>query len=36
LIEAMRRPLHDARVLVKSYEAIRQSRNLLVRFVTTD
>jgi hypothetical protein len=36
LIEALRRRLRDVRVLVKSYEAIRQSRNLLARFVTPD
>jgi hypothetical protein len=36
LIEALRRRLRDARVLVKSYEAIRKSRNLLARFVTFD
>jgi hypothetical protein len=36
LIEGLRRRLRDARFLVKSYEAIRQSRNLLARFVTPD
>jgi hypothetical protein len=36
LIEALRRRLRDPRLLVKSYEAIRQSRDLLARFVTLD